>query len=208
MPVREIAADAPPERRAGQTRRERQRRETRERIFQVALDEFRGVGFGAAQIERIALRAGVSRGTFYFHFPTREDVLVELQRRGEREIVERIEARDPPPASLSEFLLCVLDAILASLGGDAALRREIMAMYVRGVNVRPELGAEPLVVALVDRLAEAAEQGSVRDDISPEQLAILFLGSLLVHLMGDGDSQQRREGAQLAIEVFLRGIAP
>ena len=61
--------------------RSRQRAETRERIFETALREFRDVGFAGAQIDRIAKKAGVARGTFYFHFPMKDDVMLELARR-------------------------------------------------------------------------------------------------------------------------------
>jgi len=66
---------------AGPGSRARQRAETRERIFETALREFRDVGFAAAQIDRIAKHAGIARGTFYFHFPTKDDVMLELARR-------------------------------------------------------------------------------------------------------------------------------
>src|SRR5690606_227101 len=60
------------------TERDRQREETHRRLFETALDLFRRDGIEAASIEEIANRAGVSRGTFYFHFPTKDDVLLEL----------------------------------------------------------------------------------------------------------------------------------
>ncbi len=60
----------------GMGRRERQRLETRARLYETALAEFKDVGFNDAQIDRIAEKAGVARGTFYFHFPTKEHVLL------------------------------------------------------------------------------------------------------------------------------------
>ena len=72
--------------------RERQRAETRERLFQAALDEIRQEGVGGAQVDRIVASVGVARGTFYFHFPTKEDVLIEYDRRRELEIVEVLQA--------------------------------------------------------------------------------------------------------------------
>src|SRR5215470_11560344 len=70
--------------------RTRQRLETRDRIFEVALAEFRRVGVSAAEIERIVKAAGVARGTFYLHFPTKDHVLIELQRRRQSALAERL----------------------------------------------------------------------------------------------------------------------
>jgi AcrR family transcriptional regulator len=56
----------------------------------MALREFREVGFAAAQIDRIARDAGVTRGTFYFHFAAKDDVLLELARRINERIAHRV----------------------------------------------------------------------------------------------------------------------
>ena len=70
-----------------QTPRERRRDLTRERLFEAAIEEFRREGFDRASIARIAKRAGVSRASFYFHFPTKDHVLAELQWNLELRIV-------------------------------------------------------------------------------------------------------------------------
>ena len=58
------------------SQRDRQREETRRRIYLAALDVFRRTGVAPAHIDDIAGAAGVSRASFYFHFPTKEHVLV------------------------------------------------------------------------------------------------------------------------------------
>src|SRR5437016_9738185 len=70
--------------------RTRQRLETRDRIFAAALAEFRRVGVAAAEIEDIVRAADVARGTFYLHFPTKDHVLMELLRRQQRDLGERL----------------------------------------------------------------------------------------------------------------------
>ena len=60
--------------------REAQRRQTRERLYAVAIAEFKRTGMAAADVGVIAKEAGVARGTFYFHFPTKEHVLAEMER--------------------------------------------------------------------------------------------------------------------------------
>ena len=58
--------------------RERQRLETHRRVFEAALEIFIRDGVAAARIEDITSLAAVSRGSFYFHFPTKEDVLLAI----------------------------------------------------------------------------------------------------------------------------------
>jgi len=192
------------------SRRERQRLETRSRLFEAALAEFRRVGFANAQIETIVERAGVARGTFYFHFPTKEHVLLEFQRRQEIGIAERIAAPPERPESVRAFLLRVVDAIFGDVRaiGDPALVRELIAMFVRAPR-NVDLNAEPFVVTLVDYFSEAAERGEVRTDLSPEEITFVFLTTLFGYIVGATDAlEERRHEFERAVDVFARGIAP
>lgn len=192
------------------SRRERQRLETRSRLFEAALAEFRRVGFANAQIETIVERAGVARGTFYFHFPTKEHVLLEFQRRQELSIAERIAAPVGRPESVKSFLLRVVDAIAARVRevGDPALVRELIAMFVRAPRY-VDLNTEPFVVALVDWFSEAAERGEIRTDLSPEEITGVFVTTLFGFVVGAADSlEDRLQEFVRAVDVFERGIAP
>ena len=67
--------------------RQVRRLETRARLFDAAFAEIGRHGLAGADVSAIAAAAGVVRGTFYFHFPTKEHVLVELERNEEARIV-------------------------------------------------------------------------------------------------------------------------
>ena len=71
--------------------REAQRLQTRARVFDAALAEIGRSGLAGADVAAIAAAAGVVRGTFYFHFPTKEHVLVELERAEEAKIVAKLD---------------------------------------------------------------------------------------------------------------------
>jgi AcrR family transcriptional regulator len=192
------------------SRRERQRLETRDRLYEAAVAEFRQVGFARAQIETIVERAGVARGTFYFHFPTKEHVLLEMQRRHELRIVERFREIQPRAGSVASFLEGVIEAIASEGGsvGDPALSRELVAMYVREPR-HLDLSTEPLVVALVDWFSDAQERGEVRTDLAPEDVANIFLTALFGFVVGAVDSiESRLDEFRRIIDVFARGIAP
>jgi AcrR family transcriptional regulator len=73
--------------------RDAQRLETRARLFDAAVTEIGRSGLAGADVSTIAAAAGVARGTFYFHFPTKEHVVVEVERAEEAKIVARLGTR-------------------------------------------------------------------------------------------------------------------
>jgi AcrR family transcriptional regulator len=55
--------------------------ETHERILHAALEGFAQNGFDATGVAEICRRAGVSKGAFYHHFPSKQAVFLELMEQ-------------------------------------------------------------------------------------------------------------------------------
>jgi len=190
-------------------RRERQRAETRERIFQAALEEFRQVGTDAAQIPRIAAAAGVVRGTFYYYFPSKEHVLLELRGRVEGEIAAslwRLRERRAPIAEVLAALFATIRETAADLG-ERHLLGDLMGMLVR-LQAAVELeGGSPVHEELTFHIDAAMKRGELETQAAPESLARLVLNSVFGLVAAsratDRDSAQEFE---LLKDVFLRGI--
>src|SRR6202012_5147654 len=84
--------------------RERQREDTRQRIYAAAMEIFRRDGFQVARVDDVAKAAAVSHGTFFFHFATKDEVLIQGWRAPETRVPAAIEA-----APADAGLLAVLD---------------------------------------------------------------------------------------------------
>ena len=70
---------APPARNETETTRWRRRKDARpQEILEAALSVFAEKGFAAARMEQIAVRAGVSKGTIYLYFDSKEAVFRAL----------------------------------------------------------------------------------------------------------------------------------
>lgn len=57
-----------------------QRKLTRARLIDAAQDLFSTSGYEHATVDDIARHAGYSKGAYYFHFSTKDDILLELLR--------------------------------------------------------------------------------------------------------------------------------
>ncbi len=72
--------------RRNQSLQDRSRR-TRERLIEVGFSLFARHGFDEVTVDAICAATGVAKGTFYFHFPTKQALLVAAFHRGGDEVV-------------------------------------------------------------------------------------------------------------------------
>jgi AcrR family transcriptional regulator len=182
--------------------REQQRQRTRARLFEAALAEFAKVGFDRASVAAIARAAGVSRPSFYFHFPTKEHVLLELEWHKEIEMVERLEGHE----TLRETLGALPDAIVdiyASIEGPGVARDMVM-IYARSPEYLP-LSEQPfpLVRLLDSRFAEGARRGELRAGLDPRQATFLCLTAVFGYLISGLPVGTQRDDLRAAVGLYL-----
>lgn len=161
--------------------REARRIETRARLFDAALAEISDRGLAAADVSAIAAAAGVARGTFYFHFPTKEHVLVEAERDEETRIVREL---DKAKGDLESILTQVVRRVLSAerrLGG--AVFRDMLGLHFSSTRpVEDELARHPLAEFLVGVISRSQAAGQVPADRNAGELATFFLTGLFALL--------------------------
>ena len=62
--------------------RSRRREDTRQKLYEAAVELIAEQGFSATTVDDIALRAGVAKGTVYYNFKSKTDLFEELLRHG------------------------------------------------------------------------------------------------------------------------------
>src|SRR5581483_3504851 len=127
--------------------REAQRLQTRQRILGAAVAEFKRSGMADADVGAIVAAAGVAHGTFFFHFPTKEHVLLELERREEERIANQLarylESQHDLRSVLNEAVRLVL-ALERRLG--VLLFKDFLALHFSQTRPRAEQGKDHPVI--------------------------------------------------------------
>jgi AcrR family transcriptional regulator len=177
------------------TGREAQRRKTRARVLDAAIVEFQRAGAHSADINAIVEAAGVARSTFYFHFPTREHVLLELIRRDEDYLAEEIsrflDTRRDLPAVLNEIIRLVV--ALETRWGPA-LFRDVISLYFSPAAPKDENWSKhPIFVLLAAEIERARIRGELYDDVDAYDSAAFFLIGLHAQLISARQSGSRRD---------------
>lgn len=205
------------------TRPIRQRRpENRpDEILDAALAVFGESGFSGAKVEDIARRAGVSKGTVYLYFDTKEAMLEALVEQSAGQIAQAAAAlveagaeRDPVATYRSVFRMVFtamsdpdISAAPRLVLGEAA-RFPALARYYRERVIDIGMGA-------LTRLLETGQRSGVFRKVDPAVAERVLAGPAVVHLMLStlfalpGDDT--RDPAALADEIadlVLHGLKP
>jgi AcrR family transcriptional regulator len=88
---------------------------TKERILDVALDLFTEKGFDKTSLREIAEQLGVTKAALYYHFASKEDILMALHMRIHEfgtDALERMTEEEPGPAAWGRLLEGLIDQML------------------------------------------------------------------------------------------------
>lgn len=168
--------------------RDIRRLETRARLFDTAITEIGRNGLAGADVAAIASAAGVVRGTFYFHFPTKEHVLVELQRKEESRIVADLRARAVEPDDLTTALTFLVDRVLAAKRrlGPVVFQDMLGLHFSSSRPAEDKLAEHPLAQYIVEILSRAQQVGQIDPDADVSELAVFF-GTGIFALLASGE---------------------
>ncbi|MBP2450834.1 TetR/AcrR family transcriptional regulator [Mycolicibacterium lutetiense] len=176
------------------TPRSRKGLQTRERLLGAAISEFKRDGMAAADTAAIAAAAGVAHGTFFFHFPTKEHVLVELEQREEARMAAGLIRFFATPhdvrATLTESVR-MLEKLERRLGRP--LFKDFLALHFS--TTRPpaeEWAHHPVLVALIEELQRARDAGEIPDAVDVLHNGASFFAGLYALLITIPDTPDVR----------------
>src|SRR5690606_3540450 len=184
--------------------RERKKRETRQRIADVAMGLFMTRGFDEVTVAEVARAADVSVNTVFNYFGTKEDLFADRQGFAEAAPVEVLRSRKPGESAVRAFRRDFLEAIETRSWRYGL--QEGADLFARMVGESPALVAKMREIhqrredALAAALAD--ELDADPDDLAPRLVAAHILTTtrlLSAHAVrriqaGAPRSEERRVG--------------
>jgi AcrR family transcriptional regulator len=167
--------------------RARRKEQRPQEILDAAFEAFSERGFAATRLEDVAALAGVTKGTIYVYFETKEKLFEAMVRQ------------------YSSRMLADADAMLAATKGSSRKRLEAFLAFVYLRCARNRAGREIIrfIVTESKRFPRLVEE-NYRDFIAP---TMLLVGDLLAEGAANGEFRENvtREAAEiiLAPMVFL-----
>ena len=186
---------------------------TRSRVLDAALGGFTEKGYDATSVADICAAAGVSKGAFYHHFPSKQALFIVLLERWLAELDATIRAAAdssvPVPRQL-ESLSGLVGRVSALGSGQVPMflefwRKAAKDPAIRDVTVAPYQRFRTAFAGFVRR---GVEEGSLRR-VDPEAAALVLV-SMGVGLVLQGAIEPSGlsddAGAQ-AVRLLLGGLA-
>jgi AcrR family transcriptional regulator len=170
----------------------------RERVLEAAKAVF-SAGGTEASLEAVAKRAGVGIGTLYRHFPTREALYEAVYRREVEqlgELADSLKDEAEPVEALRRWIASNIEFVATKKGMAAAL-----AVAAHGSPELHSFSFGRLTSAIGVLLERAVAAGTIRADISPEELLRALVGMCYLH-----DQPGWQSTVVRLMDVFVDGL--
>jgi len=188
--------------------------ETRNHILETAIHLFSKTGYDATGVADICLAAGVSKGAFYHHFPSKQAVFMELLNSYLNGIdsgfkLMRKEDIDVPQSILN------MAGMAGSLFQTADIHLSIFLEFWTQANHDPHIWEAAIAPYrryqsyFASLIQEGIDEGSIQPvnaELAARVLVSLAVGMLMQSLFDPQISDWQTEARQ-SIELLMNGLA-
>lgn len=160
------------------TKRDQQRIETRQRIFNTAVDLFTRKGYTKVSVNDICKKAGVSKGTFYYYFKSKSQVLSEHFLKIDEfyaVLIEQLEKKEKSPTRRLVTFTIKSFSYVNDLG--VKIIKVIWQSQIDPLEKKPDMAnsRRPVYRILERLIREGQEKGELRRDVSAETMTDLYV---------------------------------
>ena len=158
--------------------RERKKRATRQRLYEVAVELFRVRGFDQTPVEAITEMAGTSKGTFFNYFPTKEHVLVAYHDHMTARILDRLAGIGE--GSVEDAIQGMMAVCAEWVDQDRVMGRAVVTkIFGTPVLLSADLeNTQRFMTWMMGRLRQGIRSGELRSDLDLGLMASMLAGVL------------------------------
>lgn len=163
------------------SRRDRRKQETRDRIREAAVGLFASQGYDATKVAEICEEADVARQTFFNHFPTKRDLIIELFDIGLAFQTALVDSACERGATTRERLRLWFEGSVAAAVDAGPFARDLVAHVVQAFDENAPSHRATHVSGLARTVvSRGLELGDVTRRRDPDLLAELVEGGLVI----------------------------
>jgi len=153
---------------------------TRQRLLDCALELFGERGYDATSVQRIADRAGVTKGAFYHHFDSKDDVLRDIHHQYAQQMLDGARAiKASSGCTPIEQLRAIIKQAVIAFGTHrshvAIFYQEFKSLSEESYDQIRVMHAEQERI-LRDIISKARKSGQLKSSVDPKLLVFAISG--------------------------------
>lgn len=183
----------------------------KEKILECALEVFARDGFHKAKTDEIAERAGVAKGSVYYHFKNKETLLVESAKQGVKFIdkeVDTILEKDMPPNIILKSLLGVYVEIYIDYPKISGLLFNGNHEGLKEDTISQLQEIKKQIIGKLSKLIDEGIKYNVIRDLNPEFCAYAIWGIInsICGLNNESNKLSKEQVTNSIYEILNNGI--
>jgi len=151
---------------------------SRQRLIEAAEQQFRRFGYRRATVEDVTRAADTGKGSFYLHFPSKEDAYVAVVEASLERFLVKAEAALKQPGPVPQRLRALVAVTAEHYGDDELLRASLFgeAALVDGAVARraSDIQRNRIRELLAEALEAGQQEGSVRTTVDVASASTLL----------------------------------
>jgi AcrR family transcriptional regulator len=185
--------------------------ETRARILEAAVKQFSISGYNKASVDNICEQAGVSKGAFYHHFQTKQDVFLALLDGWLQVFDQAVEAsKDQTVPDTFQQMAEYFPYIFQSAGENLPMFLEFMLQASRDdkvwqASIAPYRRYHKYFSSLIKKGIEEGSFVDVNPDLAARLIVSAAMGLLLQSLL-DPEGAKWEKVARETMQVMMAGL--
>jgi AcrR family transcriptional regulator len=199
-------------------KRARRKAERPAEILDAAFEEFLKHGYSATRLEDVAARAGVTKGTIYFYFDTKERVFEEMVRHKSRDFFPELERYALTlEGSQTARLRALIIFVYARIAEDRVSRETLRFLIAEGsrfpdlVDRHYEEFVRPMIEQFRKVIDAGVAAGEFRASPATAFTEIVMSPALLLSLWSLLFDDRRKFDVaaftEASIDIIMRGLA-
>ncbi len=154
--------------------------DTRERILDAAVDVLAQRGYSAAGVQEIVDRSGTSKGSFYFHFHSKETMVMVLVDRMSEKLVKKVQdsiRHQPTPV---HRVAAGIEVLMATFARQRKVA-QVLLLNIMGHGKAIDKKFLPLRDRFSELIQQELDAAVAQGQIAPQDTALIsrmWVGSL------------------------------
>ncbi len=187
----------------------------RERLLRAAADVFDRKGYAAASVREIVERAGITKPVLYYHYGSKEGILVAILEEGARQLTSGIARVVDGPGSVRQRIGGVCEVVYSLFKENLPAVRVAHAVYFGPREGWPAFDLAKFEAAFLVPLRALVEEGIAKGELrtAPVDDIVVAINGVIegctdLELNHPHARPMGLDGIQRVLDLIFEGLSP